>query len=52
MNSYLQINPIANPKCISDYNNQQAGDDNVQSICFILRGSDQGIVGVVPIPEG
>lgn len=32
---------------ISEYNKQQAGDDNAQSICFVLRGSDQAIVGGV-----
>ena len=30
---------------ISHYNAQQAGDDKVQSLCFVLRAPDQEIVG-------
>lgn len=32
---------------ISEYNNQQAGNDDAQTICFVLRGSDDEIVGGV-----
>ena len=32
---------------ICDYNDQQAGDDKAQSLCFVLKGPDQEIVGGV-----
>jgi GNAT superfamily N-acetyltransferase len=32
---------------IRTYNIQQAGEDNAQSLCFVLRGPDQVIVGGV-----
>jgi len=32
---------------ISEYNTQQAGDDEAQSLCFILTGPNQKIVGGV-----
>ena len=32
---------------ISNYNEQQAGDDKGQSLCFVLRAPDQEIVGGV-----
>lgn len=32
---------------ISDYNEQQAGDDKGQSLCFVLRGPDQAVLGGV-----
>jgi GNAT superfamily N-acetyltransferase len=32
---------------ISDYNTQQAGDDNGLSLCFVLKAPDQEIVGGV-----
>jgi len=32
---------------ISQYNKQQAGDDNFQRLCFVLLASDQEIVGGV-----
>jgi GNAT superfamily N-acetyltransferase len=32
---------------ISAYNTQQAGDDHVQSLCFVLEAPDQEIVGGV-----
>jgi GNAT superfamily N-acetyltransferase len=32
---------------ISAYNTQQAGDDQAQSLCFVLKGADQEIVGGV-----
>ena len=32
---------------ISDYNTQQAGDDQGRNLCFILQGSDEEVVGGV-----
>jgi GNAT superfamily N-acetyltransferase len=32
---------------ITDYNQQQAGDDGAQRICFVIRGPGQEIVGGV-----
>ena len=32
---------------ISNYNTQQAGDDNGQNLCFVLRAPDQEVVGGV-----
>lgn len=32
-------------QAISDYNEQHAGEDKAQSLCFLLTSSDQGIVG-------
>ena len=32
---------------VSSYNKQQAGDNNFQRLCFVLRGPDQEIVGGV-----
>ncbi len=32
---------------INDYNNQQAGDQNTQTICFVLQGPGQEIAGGV-----
>jgi len=32
---------------ISKYNTQQVGDDKAQSLCFVLQGPDQEIVGGV-----
>jgi len=32
---------------ISDFNIQQAGEDNAQTLCFVLRAPDQEIVGGV-----
>ncbi len=32
---------------ISDFNTQQAGDDQAKTLCFVLRGPDQEIVGGV-----
>ena len=32
---------------ITDYNKQQAGDDESQTLCFVLQSSDQEIVGGV-----
>lgn len=32
---------------ISEYNEQQAGDDQGQNLCFVLRGPDDEIVGGV-----
>jgi ribosomal protein S18 acetylase RimI-like enzyme len=32
---------------ISDYNTQQAGDDQGRNLCFVLRGPDQEVVGGV-----
>lgn len=32
---------------INDYNQQQAGDDKAQQLCFVLRGPDQEVVGGV-----
>jgi GNAT superfamily N-acetyltransferase len=32
---------------ISDYNKQQAGEDQAQSLCFVLRAPDEEIVGGV-----
>jgi len=32
---------------ITDYNTQQAGDDQGKNLCFVLRSSDQKIVGGV-----
>lgn len=32
---------------ISEYNTAQAGEDNAQSLCFVLRTPDQEIVGGV-----
>jgi len=32
---------------INDYNEQQAGDDKGQSLCFVLRGPDQQVAGGV-----
>jgi len=32
---------------ISNYNTQQAGDDNAQTLCFVLQSPDQEIVGGV-----
>ncbi|PKN93875.1 MAG: GNAT family N-acetyltransferase [Chloroflexi bacterium HGW-Chloroflexi-6] len=32
---------------ISDYNTQQAGDDNGKNLCFVIRAPDQEIVGGV-----
>jgi len=32
---------------IRDYNTQQAGDDQVKTLCFVLTGPDQEIVGGV-----
>lgn len=32
---------------ISDYNTQQAGDDNGQNLCFVLKAPDDEIVGGV-----
>ncbi|MGD2039513.1 MAG: GNAT family N-acetyltransferase [Anaerolineae bacterium] len=30
---------------ITDYNEQQAGDDSAQQLCFVLRAPDEEIVG-------
>ena len=42
---------ISSSKCcgagISQYNKQQAGDDQGQNLCFVLRAPDQEIVGGV-----
>ena len=32
---------------IRDYNTQQAGDDQVKTLCFVLRGHDHATVGGV-----
>jgi len=32
---------------ITDYNEQQAGDDKAQSLCFVLKAPDEEIVGGV-----
>ena len=32
---------------ISNFNTQQAGEDNGQNLCFVLRGPDQEVVGGV-----
>ena len=32
---------------ISDYNAEQAGDDQGKNLCFVLRGADQKVVGGV-----
>jgi ribosomal protein S18 acetylase RimI-like enzyme len=32
---------------ISEYNTEQAGDDNGQNLCFVLRSPDEEIVGGV-----
>ena len=32
---------------ISSYNTQQAGDDQAQTLCFVLRAADEEIVGGV-----
>ncbi len=32
---------------ISDFNTQQAGDDQAKTLCFVLRGPDHEIVGGV-----
>lgn len=32
---------------IQDYNTQQAGDDQAKSLCVVLRGPDQEVVGGV-----
>jgi ribosomal protein S18 acetylase RimI-like enzyme len=32
---------------IADYNRQHAGEDNVRSLCFVLKAPDQQIVGGV-----
>ena len=32
---------------ISDFNTQQAGDDNGKNLCFALRGPDDAVVGGV-----
>ena len=32
---------------VGAYNEQQAGDDSSQSLCFVLRGSDEEIAGGV-----
>ena len=32
---------------INDYNNQQAGDQNSQILCYVLRGPDQKVSGGV-----
>ena len=32
---------------ISDYNKQKAGDDQAQTLCFVIRAPDQEIVGGV-----
>ena len=32
---------------ITDYNKQQAGDDQAQRLCFVLQGPDEAIVGGV-----
>jgi len=34
-------------QAINEYNEQKAGDDNAQTICFLLRSPDQEIVGGV-----
>ncbi len=30
---------------VSDYNTQQAGDDQGRNLCFVLRGPDEEVVG-------
>ena len=30
---------------ISNYNMQQAGEDNAQSLCLVLRSAEEGVVG-------
>jgi GNAT superfamily N-acetyltransferase len=32
---------------ISDYNEQQAGDDQAQTLCYVLRAADEVVVGGV-----
>ena len=32
---------------VSNYNTQQAGDDDAQTLCFVLQSADQEIVGGV-----
>ena len=32
---------------ITDHNEQQAGDDRAQSLCFVLRGPDEAVAGGV-----
>lgn len=34
-------------QALTDYNKQQAGDDNAQNLCFVLQNRDQDIVGGV-----
>lgn len=34
-------------KGITDYNNQQAGNQNAQILCYVLQGQDQEIAGGV-----
>jgi len=47
------IEPVAKPawgiigEGISQYNTQQAGADQAQNLCFVLKGPDQEIVGGV-----
>ncbi|NOQ38749.1 MAG: hypothetical protein GQ562_00370, partial [Anaerolineales bacterium] len=53
MNKEYQIIYVEKPEWgiigggISDYNTGQAGDDNAQTLCFVLQSPDQEIVGGV-----
>ena len=53
MNDEYQIVYVDKPEWaiigqgISDYNTQQAGDDQAQNLCFLLRGPDEEVVGGV-----
>ncbi len=53
MNDEYRITYIDKPEWgiigqgITDYNKQQAGEDNSQNLCFVLHAPDQEIVGGV-----
>jgi len=53
MNEELNIVQVDKPEwgiigpAISNYNKQQAGDDEAKTLCFVLRAPDQEIVGGV-----
>jgi len=53
MNAEFQIEYLDKPEWgiigggLSEYNQQQAGDDHGKNLCFVVRGPDQEILGGV-----